>query len=203
MKDEISQIIVKAGNKLQSFTINPKGNDENYLLGSVLDDINDVDLKASDLKESDYKGFRLSLLMLHLSVLQEFDKYYIPNYKPNKSYVLNPIPPSGSIEGPVLGPVDPSEIKDQKTRATYEKKLDENHELGAEIAFQGELSALKLKLSMFNDKVGVISDTLNFIERYYTDSSLDRDEIERAINGVFDRADRGNQILVSLYGAIK
>ncbi|ELQ6019008.1 hypothetical protein ACN5LI_000757 [Cronobacter turicensis] len=198
MNNEISKNIIKAGGELQTFSIDPKANNKNYLLGSLLDDINGIDLTTSKLSESDYKKFRLSLLMLHLNVLQEFDKYYIQNYKPNKKYTINLMPPSNAIDGPIFGPIDPAQIKDEKIREAYEKDLLENSELGKEIALQSELSALKLKLSMYNNKIGVISDSVSFISRYYTNSTPDQVEVKRTINSLFHGSEREKQILKSL-----
>lgn len=102
MSDEVSLSIIKAENKLQAFVVDPKGSDKSFLLGSVLDDINDIDIGSARYPESDYKRFRLSLLMLHLNVLQEFDKYYIQNYNPGKKYFLHLMPPSGELRGRFL-----------------------------------------------------------------------------------------------------
>lgn len=198
MNNEISQNIIKESDKFHSFTIAPKENDKNFLLGSVLDNINDINLTASKFADSDYKRFRLSLLILHLKVLQEFDRYYMQNYKPSKKYVLNLMPPLGAIDGPVFGTVDPSEIKNESLRKKYEKDLAENESIGKEIAFQSELKSLELKLSMYNNKIGVISDSLNFISHNYTNSTLDQAEVKRTINDMFHGSERETQILKSL-----
>lgn len=199
MRNDVFSDIIKAKKNLQAFMIDPRGSDENFLLGSVLDDINDIDIMSSKLSEADYKRFRLSLLMLHLNVLQEFDKYYIQNYKPGKKYFLHLMPPSGAIDGPFLGSIDPAEIKDEKIRSDYEKDLAENSRLGKEIALQSELSALKLKLSMYNSEMGVISDSVTFIRRHYTNSAIDQAEVECTINNLFHGSERKKQILKSLH----
>lgn len=203
MNDKVAQDIMMAENKLHAFTLDPKGNDKNYLLGSVLEDINDIDIKSSNLSESDYHRFRLSLLMLHLNVLQEFDNYYIHNYNPEKKFFLHLMPPLGAVNGPIFGSVDPAEIKDEKVRSAYEKDLAENSKLGKEIALQGELSALKLKLSIYNNDMGVISDAVNFIRRHYANSAIEQAEVARTINGVFHGSEREKQILKSLYDTKK
>lgn len=77
--------------------------------------------------------------------------------------------------------------------------MAENAKLGKEIALQGELSALKLKLSMYNNHLGVISDSVNFISRYYTNSAIEEAEVVQAINNLFHGSVRKEQILQSLY----
>ncbi|MEE9683463.1 hypothetical protein V4841_05420 [Lelliottia amnigena] len=199
MNDEVFLRIKKAENNLQTFIVDPKGIDKNFLLASVLDDINDINIEPSLFSGSDYKRFRFSLLMLHLNVLQEFDKYYIQNYNPGKKYFLHLMPPSGAVEGPYFGPIDPTEIKDEKVRETYEKDLAENAKLGEEIALQGELLALKMKLSMYNNNLGVISDAVNFIKLNYNNSVVEQAEVEQTINSLFHGSERGKKILKSLY----
>ncbi|WP_411704055.1 hypothetical protein [Edaphovirga cremea] len=199
MNNDISVSIMKAGHMLQSFTTDPKGNDTNYLLGKVLDEIDDIDINSSDITKPNYSKYRLSLLILHLKILQEFDKYYIPNFKPQKNYVMNLIPPQGAVDGPVLGAVDPADIKYDRIRRIYEKDLIENEGLGKEIALQSELSALKLKLSIYNDKLDVISDSVHFIKNHYTNSASDQSEVGRSINGVFHNSERQKDILKYLH----
>lgn len=199
MNDEITQSMTKASTKLQSFISDPRGDETNFLLGSVFDDINSIDIKSSNLTKADYKAFRLSLLMMHLNILQEFEQYYIPNYKPSKKFVLNLAPPAGAIEGPVFGPVDPAEIKDKKVRESYEQDLVENSNLGKEIALQSELSALKSKLSMYDNKVGVVSDSVNFIRQHYTADSDDQVEVKRVVNSVLHGSHREEEIFKILY----
>lgn len=199
MNDEITQNMMKASTKLRSFINEPRGNETNYLLGSAFDDINRIDIKFSNLTESDFKKIRLSLLVMHLNILQSFDQYYIPNYKPGKKYILNLTPPVGAVDGPVFGPIDPTEIKNKKIRESYETDLAENSRLGKEIALQAELSALKLKLSMYDSEIGVISDAVNFIRNNYTNSNLDQTELERVINDLFHGSNREKEIFKSLH----
>ena len=182
MNNDISKKIEKANNMLQSFNLNPRRDDANHLLGRVLDEIDDIDINSGNAMDLDYRKCRLSLLILHLAVLREFDKHYIPDYKPNKKYTLNLMPPLDSVDGPVWGGVDPKEIKYDNISRAYEKELADNKKLGEEIAFQSELSALKIKLSVYDEEVGVISDSVNFFTKNYTDSDDDQLEIKKTLN---------------------
>ncbi|NHV08868.1 hypothetical protein G9X43_04915 [Cronobacter turicensis] len=198
MKGEVSLRVEDASNKFEKFIADPKGRNKGYLLNAILEDINDIDISNPKIFGNEYSRLRSALLFLHLNVLQVFDRYYVENFKPDKKYFLKLIPPSGIIEGPALGPVDPSEIKNSNAREAYEKDLRENEKLGREIALQDELKSLKLKLSMYDDAVGVISDTVHFILRNYNNSSQDKNEVKYIINSVFHGSQREGQIYKAL-----
>ncbi|TKV05093.1 hypothetical protein FDX19_24925 [Citrobacter sp. wls619] len=198
MQNDISDKIMKADHMLQSFINDPKGNNTNYLLGSALDCIDDIDISRLNIPKSEYNKLRLSLLILHLKILSEFDKYQIPNYKPKNNYSFNLLPPEGSTDGPVMGTIDPADIKDDRLRKNYEHELFENEKIGREISFQSELSSLKTKLSIYNSELGVISDLIYFIKNNYTNSDHDQSEITKLINIIITNHQIKNDILNAL-----
>ncbi|HGE6883578.1 TPA: hypothetical protein ACGB1E_005124 [Citrobacter amalonaticus] len=184
MNNDISERINNANHMLIEFSLNPMDNDTNYLLGRILDDINDIDISKPEFSKSDHNEYRLSLLVLHLKILSEFDKYYIPSYKPKKNFQLHLLPPEGSIDGPVMGKIDPADIKDNRLRALYEDELIENEKIGKNISLQSELLNLKTKLSIYNNKLAVISDSVYFIKNNYKNNDLDHPEITTSINEI-------------------
>ena len=68
MQNDISNKIMKADHMLQSFINDPKGNNTNYLLGSTLDCIDDIDISRLNIPKFEYNKLRLSLLILHLKI---------------------------------------------------------------------------------------------------------------------------------------
>lgn len=181
MKDNINIDLNEVNNKIQIFKKDPTLESSNANLRNALSILNNISISHDILTPSNFNRNRAAALKLHLKIVEVFEQYYIENYKPGKPYFLNLMPPEGSVDSPVFGPVDPLQIKDKKTREKYISEINENNLIGKEIAFQSELSALKNTLQAPNVKSGSIATVECFIKKYYAADSVDEIEIKEII----------------------
>lgn len=100
----VSQAAEVVNKMLELFSGDPQNPVNAGLLAKALSAIKEI-------KRGDYIEWRFSLLMLHVKILREFDRYYIADYNPKEGTVL---PPSDAFDEPVFFPVNPQDIKNKK-----------------------------------------------------------------------------------------
>lgn len=179
MKDNIN--LNEVSNKIQAFKKDPTLESSDANLRNALLILNNISISHNELPLSNFRKNRSAALKLHLEIVELFETNYIENYKPERPYCLNLLPPEGSVDTPVFGSVDPLQIKDKKTREKYISDINENNVIGKEIAFQSELSALKNTLQAPDVKSGSIATVECFIKKYYSTDSVDEIEIKEII----------------------
>lgn len=181
MKNNIDLNLNEIVKRVQSFKINPtqEANDAN--LRNALYLLNNIKISRSEYSLDEFKKYRAESLKLHVEILELFEQFYIENYKPNKPYHINLMPPLNSIDGPVFGAVDPAQIKDPIIRSRYILDVEENNKIGKEIAFQGELKSLKNALVAPDINVGSIATVESFIKKNYDLDTFDESEIREII----------------------
>lgn len=77
----VSQAAEVVNKMLELFSGDPQNPVNAGLLAKALSAIEDVEydsLSNKEIKRGDYIEWRFSLLMLHVKILREFDRYYMP-----------------------------------------------------------------------------------------------------------------------------
>lgn len=181
MKNNIYMSLHEVSDKIQHFEKDPTLESNNANLRSAISILNNSDFSRNESSLSNYNKYRITALKLHLKVVALFEFYYIENYKPDKPYYMNLMPPQDSVDTPVFGPVDPMQIKDKTVREKYMSDINENNKIGREISFQSELASLKNLLQTPDVQLGSIATVECFIKKYYTKDSVSEAEIKEVV----------------------
>lgn len=181
MKNNIDLNLYEIRKKIQFFKEDPliDANDANLRSAFLI--LDNIQIPRGELTVNEFKKYRTESLILHVKIIELFEKYYIENYKSNKPYYMNIMPPQGSVDEPIFGAVDPEKIKNKVVREKYKSDVEENNKIGKEIAFQSELTALKHALEAPDIKVGNIAAVELFIKNNYTMDVADKAEIKEII----------------------